>query len=45
MVYKKFIAMVFGNHKKSGLSVIAIFFNMRREAMRTLHSLSRCAAA
>jgi glycosyltransferase involved in cell wall biosynthesis len=23
------------------LSIIAIFFNMRREAMRTLHSLSR----
>jgi glycosyltransferase involved in cell wall biosynthesis len=33
--------MVFGKRKKPGLSVIAIFFNMRREAPRTLHSLSR----
>ena len=28
-------------HKTSDLSVIAVFFNMRREAMRTLRTLSR----
>lgn len=33
--------MFFRKHKKTGLSVIANFFNMHREASRTLYSLAR----